>query len=243
MRRACCQHVRICDLEGPTRRRGGPTGRVRGNARGNAQDSTTPHINQSSSDRTPSLTPRIGPKLGRNIEHWWYDETPANQSAAPPGSPSITPKLSWTVWPLIQSTPPSIDCASSPTTWNSSRLGRNIEQDYRDVSPANQDAAAAPSLSISPKTPWLDSGLLRRTRAPRTADKASPQQGSVLPRRPCNLGRCRTSSVELQGLGAAREKFGEEACEDRITLSDRQPRSSPKAVRIVYWYRWYARTM
>ena len=70
------------------------TGWQRGNVRGNPRLSATQHINPTSSECTPSPTPQISPKLGRNIEHWWYDGSPMNQSAVPLGSPSITPKLS-----------------------------------------------------------------------------------------------------------------------------------------------------
>ena len=44
----------------------------------------TPHINPTSSDHPPSPTGRISPKINRNIEHWWYDRSPANWSATIP---------------------------------------------------------------------------------------------------------------------------------------------------------------
>ena len=50
----------------------------------------TPHINPTSSDHPPSPTGRISPKIDRNIEHWWYDRSPANWSATIPRSPAIT---------------------------------------------------------------------------------------------------------------------------------------------------------
>ena len=50
----------------------------------------TPHINPTSSNHPPSPTGRISPKIDRNIEHWWYDRSPANWSTTIPRSPAIT---------------------------------------------------------------------------------------------------------------------------------------------------------
>ena len=89
------QHARIC-AEGRLRaqslmwRSAGLTGRWRSNARGSATSATQPIQLPTHCDRSPPPTARIGPKLGRNIEHWWYDRSPANQSAVIPRSPAIT---------------------------------------------------------------------------------------------------------------------------------------------------------
>ena len=45
-----------------------------------------------SSDHAPPLTAPIAFKVSKNIEHGSYDQSPANQSAAAPGSPSISLK-------------------------------------------------------------------------------------------------------------------------------------------------------
>ena len=85
------EYVQRDDLaQSPMRRSAGPTGRWRGDARGSATSATQPIQLPTHSDRSPPLTAWIGPKLGRNIEHWWYDRSPANRSAAIPRSPAIT---------------------------------------------------------------------------------------------------------------------------------------------------------
>ena len=89
------QHARICAegrlrAQSPMRRSAGPTGRWRGDAHGSATSATQPIQLPTHSDRSPPPTARIGSKLGRNIEHWWYDRSPANWSAAIPRSPAIT---------------------------------------------------------------------------------------------------------------------------------------------------------
>ena len=47
--------------------------------------------------------------------------------------------------------PPSIDCAPSPTALIALKLGTNIEQWSYNATPANQDTAMSRSLSITPK--------------------------------------------------------------------------------------------
>ena len=89
------QHARICAegqlrAQSPMRRSTGPTGQWRGDARSSATSATQPIQLPTHSDHSPPPTARIGPKLGRNIEHWWYDRSPANWSAAIPRSPAIT---------------------------------------------------------------------------------------------------------------------------------------------------------
>ena len=81
------EYAQSDDLE-PRARRGGAPARQAGGA--GTRDSQPHHISTQLRDRTPLPTPRIGPKLGRNIEHWWYDESPANRSAVIPRSPAIT---------------------------------------------------------------------------------------------------------------------------------------------------------
>jgi hypothetical protein len=88
------KHVRICAegqlrAQSPMRRSAGLTGRWHGDARSSAT-SATPIQLPTHSDRSPPPTARISPKLGRNIEHWWYDRSPANRSATIPRSPAIT---------------------------------------------------------------------------------------------------------------------------------------------------------
>ena len=89
------QHMRIC-AEGQLRAKSltqwstGPTGWWHGNVRGSATSATQPIQHPTHSDRSRPPTARIGPKLGRNIEHWWYDGSPANRSAAIPRSPAIS---------------------------------------------------------------------------------------------------------------------------------------------------------
>ena len=83
------QHVRICAegrlrAQSPMQRSAGPTGWWRGDVRGSATSATQPIQHPTHSDCSPLLTARIGPKLSRNIEHWWYDGSPANRSAAIP---------------------------------------------------------------------------------------------------------------------------------------------------------------
>ena len=68
----------------------GPTGWWRGDACGSATSATQPIQLPTHSDRSPPPTARIGPKLGRNIEHWWYDGSPANRSTAIPRSLAIS---------------------------------------------------------------------------------------------------------------------------------------------------------
>ena len=89
------QHMRICAegrlrAQSPTQRSAGPTGWWRGEVRGSATSATHPIQHPTHSDRSPPPTARIGPKLGRNIEHWWYDGSPANRSAAIPRSLAIS---------------------------------------------------------------------------------------------------------------------------------------------------------
>ena len=83
--------------QSPTQRSAGPAGRWCGNARATTTATHTQHSHQSSINRAPSPSYLIALKLGKNTEHLWYDASPANQGAAAPWSPSITPKLSWTV--------------------------------------------------------------------------------------------------------------------------------------------------
>ena len=89
------QHARICAegqlrAQSPMRRSASPTGRWRSDARSSATSATQPIQLPTHSDRSPLPTARIGPKLGRNIEHWWYDGSPANRSAAIPQSLAIS---------------------------------------------------------------------------------------------------------------------------------------------------------
>ena len=89
------QHVRICAegrlrAQSPMRRSAGPTGRWHGNVRGSATSATQPIQLPTHSNRSPPPTAQIGPKLGRNIEHWWYDGSPVNRSAAIPRSQAIS---------------------------------------------------------------------------------------------------------------------------------------------------------
>ena len=89
------QHARIraeeqLRAQSPMRRGAGPTGWWRGDARDSATSATQPIQLPTHSDRSPPPTARIGPKLGRNIEHWWYDGSPANRSTAIPQSPAIS---------------------------------------------------------------------------------------------------------------------------------------------------------
>ena len=82
-----CEYVQSDDLE-PRARRGGALAQPAGGA--SATSATQPIHHPTHSDRSPPPTARIGSKLGRNIEHWWYDRSPANWSAAIPRSPEIT---------------------------------------------------------------------------------------------------------------------------------------------------------
>ena len=87
--------MRICAegrlrAQSPTQRSAGPTGWWRGDARGSATSATQPIQLPTHSDRSPPPTAQIGPKLGRNIEHWWYDGSPANRSTAIPRSLAIS---------------------------------------------------------------------------------------------------------------------------------------------------------
>ena len=85
------EYVQRDNLE-PRARCGGAPARQAGGAatRGSATSATQPIQLPTHSDRSPPPTARIGSKLGRNIEHWWYDRSPANWSAAIPRSPAIT---------------------------------------------------------------------------------------------------------------------------------------------------------
>ena len=90
-RGSMCEYVQRDDLE-PRARCGGAPARQAGGTAMRAAQPPQPHNPSSSQhcDRSPPPTARIGPKLGRNIEHWWYDRSPANRSAAIPRSPAIT---------------------------------------------------------------------------------------------------------------------------------------------------------
>ena len=54
------------------------------------------------SNCSPLLTGWIAPKLGSNIKHWWYNRSLENQSAAPPRSSEITPKLTQAILLLLR---------------------------------------------------------------------------------------------------------------------------------------------
>ena len=89
------QHARICaegrlKAQSPTQRSTGLKGWWHGDVHGSATSATQPIQHPTHSNRSPPLTARICPKLGRNIEHWWYDGSPVNQSAAIPRSPAIS---------------------------------------------------------------------------------------------------------------------------------------------------------
>ena len=85
-RGSTCKYVQRDDLE-PRARRSGAPARQAGGAATRAAQPPQPH-NPSNSQHT--ATAQIGPKLGRNIEHWWYNGSPANRSTAIPRSLAIS---------------------------------------------------------------------------------------------------------------------------------------------------------